>query len=302
MKDKQTAIKGYLAAGKATVEEALDRLMLAAQGPFADHIEAMRYSLFVGGKRIRPILCLAAAEAIRDDSAMMQAMLPVACALECIHTYSLIHDDLPAMDNDDLRRGRPTNHKVHGEAAAILAGDGLLTFAFELLARPDGNLTAARQLRIIELIARAAGPQGMVGGQALDIANENRQYPFSLLQTIHRSKTGALLTCSVQAGAIGAGATPAQEAALVDYGTALGLAFQIVDDLLDATATTEQLGKTAGSDKARGKATYPGYFGIAGTRDQARQAVERAKTALRPLGESARQLHDLADYILSRSF
>ncbi|SHH82857.1 polyprenyl synthetase family protein [Desulfofustis glycolicus] len=302
MNDKQTAIKNYLAAGKATVEEALDRLMPAAQGPFADHIEAMRYSLFVGGKRIRPILCLAAVETIRDDGTMLQAMLPVACALECIHTYSLIHDDLPAMDNDDLRRGRPTNHKVHGEAAAILAGDGLLTFAFELLTRPDSNLTAARQLRIIELIARAAGPEGMVGGQALDIANENRKYPFSLLQTIHRSKTGALLTCSVQAGAVGAGATPAQETALVDYGAALGLAFQIVDDLLDATATTEQLGKTAGSDEVRGKATYPGYFGIAGTRDQARQAVEWAKTALNPLGERAERLHDLADYILSRSF
>jgi geranylgeranyl diphosphate synthase, type II len=302
MNDKQTAIKNYLAAGKATVEEALDRLMPASRGPFGDHIEAMRYSLFVGGKRIRPIVCLAAAETISDDDAILKAMLPVACALECIHTYSLIHDDLPAMDNDDLRRGRPTNHTVYGEAAAILAGDGLLTFAFELLARPDGKLADNRRLRIIELIARAAGPEGMVGGQALDIANENRDYPFSLLQTIHRSKTGALLTCAVQTGAIGAGATPAQETALVDYGTALGLAFQIVDDLLDATATTEQLGKTAGSDEARGKATYPRYFGISGTRDQARQAVERAKTALGPLGDRAGRLHDLADFILARTF
>jgi geranylgeranyl diphosphate synthase, type II len=302
MNDNPTAIKDYLAARKRTVEEALGRLMLVSTGPFSDHIEAMRYSLFVGGKRIRPILCLAAVETITDDGAVLQAMLPIACAFECIHTYSLIHDDLPAMDNDDLRRGRPTNHKVYGEAAAILAGDGLLTFAFELLAQPDTTLSARKQLRIIELIARAAGPLGMVGGQALDIANENRDYPFDLLQTIHRSKTGALLTCAVHTGAVGAGATPAQEAALVDYGTALGLAFQIVDDLLDATATTEQLGKTAGSDQAHGKATYPGYFGIAGTRDQARQAVEQAKTALAPLGERAGRLHDLADYLLSRSF
>jgi len=302
MNDKQTAIKDYLATRRAVVEEALARLMPASHGPFGDHIETMRYSLFVGGKRIRPILCLAAAETISDDDETLQAMLPIACALECIHTYSLIHDDLPAMDNDDLRRGQPTNHTVYGEAAAILAGDGLLTFAFELLARPDGKLADRRRLRIIELIARAAGPEGMVGGQALDIANENRHYPFSLLQAIHRSKTGALLTCAVQTGSIGAGAPPAQEAALAEYGTALGLAFQIVDDLLDATATTEQLGKTAGSDEARGKATYPGYFGIPGTRDQARQAVERAKTALAPLGDRAGRLHDLADYILSRTF
>ncbi len=294
-------IKSYLAERKALVETALADMMPAADGPFSDHVEAMRYSLFVGGKRIRPILCLAAAESITDDQEIQRALLPAACALECIHTYSLIHDDLPAMDNDDLRRGKPTNHTVFGEAAAILAGDGLLTYAFELLSHPDSMLRCEQRLHMIQLIAQAAGPYGMVGGQALDIANENRSYPFSLLQTIHRSKTGALLTCAVQIGAVGAGATPRQEAALRAYGAALGLAFQIVDDLLDATATTEQLGKTAGSDKFRGKATYPGYFGIEATKEQAGQAVAAAKAALASFGPRGERLSDLADYVLSRS-
>ena len=294
-------IKDLLLEKRRTIEAALAQFMPAAGGPFAGHIESMRYSLFAGGKRIRPVLCLVAGAAVNSDPIVEQALLPAACALECIHTYSLIHDDLPAMDNDALRRGRPTNHTVYGEAAAILAGDGLLTFAFELLARPNPFLSNDRQLRIIEQVARAAGPEGMVGGQYLDITNENQSYPFSMLQTIHRSKTGALLTCSVQIGAIGAEASPETEEALAAYGAALGLAFQIVDDLLDATATTEQLGKTAGSDQAHGKATYPAFFGIDKTHSLAREAAETAKAALAPLGPQATQLCQLADYVVSRS-
>ena len=261
----------------------------------------MRYSLFVGGKRIRPVLCLAAAETITRDTSLLHAVLPVACALECIHTYSLIHDDLPAMDDDDLRRGKPTSHKVYGEAAAILAGDGLLTYSFELLSAASSQLPPERQLRICHLIAKAAGPEGMVGGQALDIANEKQDYPFDLLRTIHKSKTGALIKCSVQAGAAAVGASPEEEESLCRYGENIGLAFQIVDDLLDATSTTEALGKTAGSDDKRGKATYPGYFGIEQTRRKALDAVESAIAALTIFDEHADPLRNLANYIYSRT-
>ena len=294
-------IEVYLRDKKQIVESGLERLMLAAHGPFSDHIEAMRYSLFVGGKRIRPVLCLAAAEAVSDDPRLLEALVPVACAIECIHTYSLIHDDLPAMDDDELRRGRPTNHMVFGEAGAILAGDALLTFAFELLSTPIIELAPEAQLRIINLIARAAGAEGMAGGQALDIAGENSELPFEKLQTIHSSKTGALIRCCLEAGGIGAGAGQPQLKCLSTYGTAIGLAFQIVDDLLDATATTEQLGKTAGVDQQRGKATYPAFFGIDKSRHLARQAVDDAKSALSPLGDRATPLADLADYIYART-
>ena len=250
-------IEDYLRERQAIVEESLEKLIPAAEGVFSDHLSAMRYSLFVGGKRLRPILCLAAAEAITDDGETLHRLLPTACALECIHTYSLIHDDLPAMDDDELRRGKPTNHKIFGEAAAILAGDSLLTYAFELLTGEDNNLSAEQTLRIVNLIARASGPEGMAGGQSLDIATENSDYPFEMLKTIHRSKTGALIRCSIEVGAIGAGAREDQIRQLTEYGKLIGLAFQVVDDLLDATSTTEALGKTAGSDQAHGKATYP---------------------------------------------
>ncbi len=294
-------IKQYLADRKELVEARLQTLMLTAADPFKDHVEAMRYSLFVGGKRIRPILCLAAAEAVTTDRQLLDEALQVGCAIECIHTYSLIHDDLPAMDDDHLRRGKPTNHVLYGEAAAILAGDGLLTFAFELLAAPGTGIDAASQLEIIRVIAAAAGPLGMVGGQALDIAGENTAYPFAHLKTIHKSKTGALIKASVQAGAIGAGASVPQLEQLSDYGEAIGLAFQIVDDLLDATSTTEILGKSAGSDKIRGKATYPAYFGIEETKKLARKAVDQAKSALNGFGTQAEPLVQLADYIYARS-
>ncbi len=295
-------IKTYLKNKQKIIEDALQRYIPEPLPPFADHIKAMRYSLFAGGKRIRPILCIAAAEAVAKDEAIETDLLPVACALECIHTYSLIHDDLPAMDNDELRRGKPTNHVVFGEAEAILAGDGLLTYAFQLITQQEYvKLTAEQQLKITNVIAKAAGTFGMVGGQALDIAHENTTYPFEMLKTIHRNKTGALITASVHAGAIGAGANKEETKLLLDYGEQIGLAFQIVDDLLNATSTTEELGKKAGSDEIRGKATYPSYFGIDETRRRVQLATDRAKETLEPFGDQARSLRALADYIAIRS-
>ncbi len=294
-------IKAYLEEQRRLVEDYLGRFMLPAEGDFSRLVEAMRYSLFVGGKRVRPILCLAAARAVTGDTSGDERVMPVACAMECIHTYSLIHDDLPAMDNDDLRRGRPTNHKVFGEAEAILAGDGLLTFAFELLSDPALATTpAAARLRICHTIARAAGPLGMVGGQSLDMANEGKDIPYDLLRTIHRSKTGALITAAVEAGGIAAGADAIQLRALTDYGNAIGLAFQIVDDLLNVESTTEQLGKTAGSDAEAGKATYPALFGPEKSRTMAADAVAEAHRALKSFGESAEPLRALATYIVER--
>jgi geranylgeranyl diphosphate synthase type II len=298
-------IKTYLNEQRLVVERALEHSMLTAEvehGTFAGHIEAMRYSLFAGGKRVRPILCLAAGQAIGTRPDPDPDLLPIACSLECIHTYSLIHDDLPAMDNDDLRRGKPTNHILHGEAGAILAGDGLLTWAFDLLSNSEqSTLPPEKRLAIIHLIARAAGSLGMVGGQALDIANENKNFPFETLRAIHRSKTGALITASILAGAIAAGADQAQQEALTRYGEQVGLAFQIVDDLLNVTATTEQLGKAAGSDAGRGKATYPAFFGIDTTRAKARMAVEEALEAIALFDEKADPLRAIAQYILTRS-
>lgn len=295
-------IKTYLNEQRTIVEEAMDRYMLQADEPFKEHIEAMRYSLFAGGKRIRPILCLAAGTAVDNSPATYENLLPVGCALECIHTYSLIHDDLPAMDDDDLRRGKPTNHILFGEAGAILAGDGLLTYAFDLLSdESTGTLSAKSRLHILNIIARAAGSTGMVGGQALDIASENTEIPFETLKTIHRNKTGALITCSVMAGGVAANATPEQLKKLENYGDNIGLAFQIVDDLLNATATTEQLGKAAGSDAERGKATYPAYFGIDKTRELSKAAVDSAIRALDGFDEKAEPLRDLATYIYTRT-
>jgi geranylgeranyl diphosphate synthase type II len=295
-------IKEYLAEQRVVVEEAMDAFMLKVEEPFTKHIESMRYSLFAGGKRVRPILCLAAGSAINNSPETTEKLLPVGVALECIHTYSLIHDDLPAMDDDSLRRGKPTNHVLYGEAEATLAGDGLLTYAFDLLSRPDINsITPADRLRIISLIAQAAGSIGMVGGQSLDMINENREYPIETLQTIHRHKTGSLITCSVLAGAVGAGADAVQIEALKQYGDNIGLAFQIVDDLLDATSTTAQLGKEAGSDAERGKATYPAFYGIEKTRQLAQEAVERSTSALAGFDEKAEPLRALATYIYTRS-
>jgi len=291
----------YLDEQRRKVEDRLVALMLEPIGAFAQHIDAMRYSLFAGGKRIRPILCLAAAEAVDSGEHTVKRAMPVACALEFIHTYSLIHDDLPAMDDDDLRRGKPTNHIIFGEAAAILAGDGLLTFAFELL---SGTASAAlpdqTRIRIIRAIARAAGPLGMVGGQSLDMMYQGQQVGYEELRRIHRSKTGALITASVVCGAMVAGASVDQEAALKTYGDHIGLAFQIVDDLLDIEATTAELGKSAGSDVKADKVTYPSLFGVETSRTMAREAVQEALAALAEFDYQADPLRALARYIVDR--
>jgi len=294
-------IRIYLDEQRRRVEDRLAALMLEPIGAFAQHIEAMRYSLFAGGKRIRPVLCLAGAEAVDSGEQTRQRALPVACALECIHTYSLIHDDLPAMDDDDLRRGKPTNHTVFGEAAAILAGDGLLTFAFELLSgATSAALPDSARIRIIRTIARAAGPLGMVGGQSLDMIYEGQQVGYEELRRIHRSKTGALITASVACGAMVAGAGEDQEAALKTYGDHVGLAFQIVDDLLDIEATTAELGKSAGSDTKADKVTYPSLFGVETSRIMAREAVQEAIAALAAFDHQADPLRALARYIVDR--
>ncbi len=296
-------IKQYLQDKQQIVLQALDALMLPAEGVFAEHITAMRYSLFAGGKRVRPILCLAAGASVSDNPDIEHRLLPVACALECIHTYSLIHDDLPAMDDDDLRRGNPTCHKKFGEAEAILAGDGLLTYAFDLLSEPEHGrgLAASARLAIIQTIARAAGSLGMVGGQALDMAAEGKEIGFDHLRTIHRSKTGALITASVLAGAIGGGADDEQLADMRRFGDNVGLAFQIVDDLLDVISTTEELGKTAGSDAAQNKATYPAFFGVDKTRELAEEAVSQSLAALERFDGRADPLRALARYIVDRT-
>jgi len=294
-------IKTYLNEQKDRVEEHLARVMLVSGGKFSKNIDAMRYSLFVGGKRIRPVLCLAGAEAVDSSEAVRDKALGVACALECIHTYSLIHDDLPAMDDDDLRRGKPTNHTVYGEAQAILAGDGLLTYAFELLSGPAcKGISDAVRLRLIHTIARAAGPLGMVGGQSLDMIYEGQLVGYETLRNIHRSKTGALITASVLCGGLVAGANDAQEDALRAYGKHIGLAFQIVDDLLDVEATTEELGKPVGSDVQADKVTYPSLFGLEVSRTMAREAVEEAIGALSVFDSQAEPLRALAQFIVDR--
>jgi geranylgeranyl diphosphate synthase type II len=259
----------------------------------------MHYSLFAGGKRIRPILHLAAAEAVGGDS---DACLPFACALELIHTYSLIHDDLPAMDDDDLRRGKATNHVVFGEAMAILAGDALLTEAFRLLSSPSTleRLDPRALLRAIHELAHAAGSQGMVGGQALDILSENRPPEEEVLHFIHSHKTGALIRASVRTGAILARASEDVLERLTRYGERLGLAFQIRDDLLNVEGDPRKLGKSVGTDASKGKMTYPALFGLERTRTRLGQLVEEALDALSPLDKKADPLRWIASYMIER--
>ena len=288
----------YLKERAQVVDQALDRLLPAeANAPETIH-KAMRYSVFAGGKRLRPVLVIAGAEAV---GGRMDAVLPTACALELIHTYSLIHDDLPAMDNDDFRRGRPTSHKVFGEAMAILAGDGLLTHAFRLIAdnwRPGMDATVLRDVLVD--VADAAGTDGMVGGQVADLEAEGRRIGGDMLDYIHLHKTAALIRTSIRVGARLSGATAAQLQALSVAGADLGLAFQIVDDILDVTGTTEQLGKTAGKDQAQQKATYPAIHGLDASRARAKVLVDEALGALAPLGPPADPLRALAQFILER--
>ncbi len=291
-------MKELLARKAALVEQALEKRVPAEGSRPARLVAAMRHSLFAGGKRIRPVLCLAASEACggRQDGALFAA-----CALEMVHTYSLIHDDLPAMDDDDLRRGRPTCHKAFDEATAILAGDALLTLAFEVLADPaegDGVPAGAR-LRLVRELALAAGWRGMVGGQQVDMESEGAEPDFPTLEYIHTRKTGALIRASVLMGGLCADASPEALRALGAFGGKLGLAFQVVDDVLDLTATTAELGKDAGSDLKKKKMTWPALFGLDASRDRARELVEEARAALASLPAPA-MLAGIADYVLLR--
>ena len=281
-------LRDWLEARRADVERALERFLPASPACPPRVGEAMRYSVFAGGKRLRPMLALAAAESVamangRDLSAARAAALPTACALELIHTYSLVHDDLPAMDDDTLRRGRPTNHVVFGEGLAILAGDGLLTEAFALMSRePRDPGAAPRKLRAICIVAEAAGACGMVGGQAVDLeaAGTGASFDGDGLRAMHARKTGALIRASAAAGAVMAGASDAQIEAIERFASELGLAFQIVDDILDVEGASADLGKTAGKDAAAGKPTYPALYGLEESRRMAAECVDRALAAL----------------------
>lgn len=281
------------------IERALELyLPTARQYPGIIH-DAMRYSVLAGGKRLRPVLVLAGAEAVGGEP---EAVLPAACALEMLHTYSLIHDDLPAMDNDDMRRGKPTSHKVYGEALAILAGDALLTFSFELLARlPDtGSHTPALTLQVLREFAEAAGTRGLIGGQVVDLQAAEGPIDEETLDYIHAHKTGALFRLAVRAGAILSGATAHQVDALTLYAVKMGLAFQIIDDILDIEGDEHKLGKPVGSDQRNQKATYPALYGLGQARQKARLAGEAALEAIAPFGIRAQFLRELMHFILTR--
>jgi len=292
-------ITDYLARRAAEINEWLDCLVPSAEVEPRQLHKAMRYSLLAGGKRLRPALVLAAGEGL---GAATVDLMPAACALEMIHTYSLIHDDLPAMDNDDLRRGRPTCHKAFGEAVAILAGDALLTQAFRVLASDGPHVDHARQIRVVREIATAAGSVGgMIGGQMADIENEGKQVDAAALEYIHRSKTGALIAAPVVVGGIIAGAREDDLDKLRAYGETIGLAFQIADDILDVTSTSEQLGKTPGKDQAANKATYPSVHGIAASQQRARDLVEEAVEIISSLRLRTNVLEELARFIIART-
>jgi geranylgeranyl diphosphate synthase type II len=307
-------LRAWLDARRTDLDGALERFLPAAPACPPRVAEAMRYSLFAGGKRLRPILALAAAEAVAAahgaSAAEARALaMPVACALELIHTYSLVHDDLPAMDDDTLRRGRPTNHVVFGEGMAILAGDGLLTEAFALIAREPGpagaasaETIAARKLRTVQIVADAAGPCGMVGGQAIDLdaAGAGTRVDAEALRAMHARKTGALIRASAVAGAVMAGGDAAQVDAIRRYGDELGLAFQIVDDILDVEGVSQDLGKTAGKDAAANKPTYPALYGLEASRAMAAACTERALDALGAQALTG-QLPAIARWVIART-
>jgi geranylgeranyl diphosphate synthase, type II len=290
-------LRDYLAQQQRQVDAELDRLVPPEAAPPEIIHRAMRYSLFAGGKRIRPILCMEAARVVSDTPT---GATTAACALELIHTYSLIHDDLPALDNDDYRRGKLTCHKMFGEAMAILAGDALLTLAFEVLASLESVDGCARARMIAELASASGTVGGMIGGQVFDLEGEHLEPTAELLERIHRAKTGALLRASLRLGAIYASAGEVRYQALSCYGEHVGLAFQIVDDLLDVEASSEELGKTAGKDAEQHKITFPAVYGLAESRHMAERECELAHEALAPFGERALRLHELADLIVRR--
>ena len=290
-------VAAYMKERAAAVDAALDRLLPSdTVRPETLH-KAMRYSVFAGGKRLRPVLVIAGAEAVggtRDD------VMPTACAMEMIHTYSLVHDDLPAMDNDDFRRGVPTNHKVFGEAMAILAGDALLTYAFGMIAHNFRGRSQGRLGEVLADIADAAGCAGMVGGQVADIESEGKQVTADTVDYIHAHKTGALIRTSLRVGAMVCDATAEQTRALSVAGANLGLAFQIVDDILDVVGSSEELGKTAGKDAAQQKATYPALHGIDASRARAAYLIAEADDALAALGSRAEPIRALGRFIVER--
>jgi len=289
-------LSSYLQQQQLLVEQALDQSIAIARPEKI--YEAMRYSLLAGGKRLRPILCLATCDLMGGTEAMA---MPTACALEMIHTMSLIHDDLPAMDNDDFRRGQPTNHKVYGEDIAILAGDGLLAYAFEYVATQTKNVAPENIIRVVASLGRTVGAAGLVGGQVLDLESEGKSdITAETLSFIHTHKTGALLEASVVCGAIIANANPEDITRLSQYAQNIGLAFQIIDDILDITATDEQLGKTAGKDLQAQKATYPSLWGLEKSRLKAKELVDNAIAQLTTYGVKAEPLRAVANYIVTR--
>ncbi len=291
-------LKRYLAAKAAEVDAAMDAFLPKAKARPATIHAAMRYCVFAGGKRLRPVLCLAAAEACGGE---VSAALAPACALELMHTYSLVHDDLPAMDDDDLRRGRPTCHKVYGEAMAVLCGDALLTEAFIVLAKTPATKRYGVREYIAEL-AETGGSRKLIGGQVMDLESEGKKLTKAELVRIHEAKTAALLTSSLRLGAMTANATSAKLDALTSFGHDLGLAFQVIDDILDVTQSTEVLGKTAGKDQAVEKATYPAVLGLTTSRKEAAKLTDAALAALKPLGRNAARLEEIAAYLLKREY
>lgn len=290
-------LETYLKQRAALVESALADSVPASNGPAARLSEAMRYSLLDGGKRLRPILALASSEAVGGT---IEDAIAFACAVEMIHTYSMVHDDLPCMDNDDLRHGKPTNHKVYGDALATLVGDALLTDAFGVLARALAARSPAMAAATIAELSEAAGSAGMVAGQVIDLLGEGRTMNLEQLEYLHSKKTGALFLVSVRGGARLGGATPAQLESLTTYGRALGLCFQVVDDLLDVEASTEQMGKRTQKDHAAGKNTYPGIIGIEESRKLARDLERRAIGAIASLSNRAEPLRAIASFVVER--
>ena len=294
------AIEEYLKNKRSLVDKALGNCMPEPAGLAGEVIKAMRYSLFAGGKRIRPILCIAGAEAAGGSA---HDVLGIGCAIELIHSYSLIHDDLPAMDDDDFRRGKPTNHKVFGEAVAVLAGDGLLTLAFNLMARFGLEKRAEKDatLRVIDLIASAAGCKGMVGGQVVDIGYEGKDPDPAVVEYIHRHKTGALIAASVTSGTILADGTEEEIRSANRYGQEIGLAFQIADDILNVEGNQAILGKGTGSDRERGKMTYPLVHGVSESKQIQKQLIGQAIGFLDAFDDRADPLREIARYIITRN-
>ena len=291
-------LKTYLTTRAAEVDAAMDAFLPKAKERPATIHAAMRYSIFAGGKRLRPVLCLAAAEACGGE---IPNALAAACAVELMHTYSLVHDDLPAMDDDDLRRGRPTCHKVYGEGMAVLCGDALLTESFAVLARTTPTKRYGTRDYIAEL-ADTGGSRNLIGGQVMDLEGEGQKLTKRDLVRIHEAKTAALLTTSLRLGAMTANATPAKLQALTLFGHALGLAFQVIDDILDVTQSTEMLGKTAGKDQAVEKSTYPAILGLDASRKEAARLTKAAMDALKPFGAKAARLREIATHLLKREY